>query len=247
MLSCLPFFHNQMQANPQKRHRIEQYKRLSYYAQYLLLSFHPSPLKNLLGRGKYSVRAYASLLHAPFAAVAGVIGAAVSSGIFRRSRSALAEAVEAAVPVAARGLVLFEAGTSWIIVPFLLSYVTANMVPLLAIALATGPDEPVERDAVEDEVAFPEALFVVPGTVELPVGLGLTVTVVMVVFERCTVEVARAAASVMAVLFFEPVEAGAVPSGAVERLTPVACATPATVVLFEKSATVALACEVLEE
>lgn len=128
---------------------------------------------------------------------------------------------------------------SWMMVPFLLSYVTANMVPLLATALATGAEEPVERGVVEDEVALAEALFVAPGTVELPVGLALTVTVVMVVFEKYTVEVARAAASVTVtvVLPFEPVEAGA---------TPVACATPAIVVPFEKSATVALAWEVLE-
>ena len=50
--------------------------------------------------------------HDPFFAVAGVIGAAVCSGAFRRSRFALADAVEAAVPVAASGSVLFEAGMS---------------------------------------------------------------------------------------------------------------------------------------
>jgi hypothetical protein len=97
------------------------------------------------------------LLHDPFAADAGVMGAAVSSGMFRRSRSALAEAVEAAVPVAASEFVAFEASTSWMIVPFLLSYVMANIVPLLAIALATGRDELeelVERGPVEDEVAL---------------------------------------------------------------------------------------------
>jgi hypothetical protein len=96
------------------------------------------------------------LLHDPFAADAGVMGAAVSSGMFRRSRSALAEAVEAAVPVAASEFVAFEASTSWMIVPFLLSYVMANIVPL-AIALATGRDELeelVERGPVEDEVAL---------------------------------------------------------------------------------------------
>lgn len=49
------------------------------------------------------------------------MGAAVCSGAFRRSRFALAEAVEAAVPVAASGLVALEASTSWMIVPFLLS------------------------------------------------------------------------------------------------------------------------------
>jgi hypothetical protein len=82
---------------------------------------HPSPPKNLPGLGKYSVLAYASLLHAPFFAATGVIGAAVCSGDskFRRSRLSLAEA--AAVPVADSELVEFEAETSWIMVPFLLS------------------------------------------------------------------------------------------------------------------------------
>lgn len=166
--------------------------------------------------------------------------------MFRRSRFALAEAVEAAVPVAASGSVLLEASMSWTIVPFLLSEVTAIMVPLLAVPSATEPEEPVERGVVDDEVALVEASLVAAARVELLVGLGLTVTVVIVVFEKYTVEVARAAASVMVALFFDAVEAGAVPSGAVERVAPVACATPDTVVLFENSATVALACEVLE-
>lgn len=72
-----------------------------------------------------------------------MIGAAAGcSGRVRRSRfTALAEAVEAAaVPVAASGLVLFEASTSWTMVPFLLSKVTASMVPLSAV-----PPVPVER------------------------------------------------------------------------------------------------------
>lgn len=126
--------------------------------------------------------------------MAGVIGAAVGSGAFRRSRFALAEAVEAAVPVAARGSVLFEAETRWMIVPFLLSYVMANMVPLLAIALGTGPEEPVERGVVEDEVPLVRGVPDAAGRVEFPVGLGLTVTVTKVVFEKWTVEVERAAA-----------------------------------------------------
>lgn len=116
--------------------------------------------------------------------MAGVIGAAVCSGAFRRSRFALAEAVEAAVPVAARGSVLFEGEMSWMIVPFLLSYVMANMVPLLAMALGTGPEEPVERGVVEDEVALVRGMPDAAGRVEFPVGLGLTVTVTRVVLEK---------------------------------------------------------------
>ena len=118
-----------------------------------------------------------------------MIGAAVCSGAFRRSRFALADAVEAAVPVAASGSVLFEAGMSWMIVPFLLSYVMANMVPLLAMALGTGPEEPVERGVVEDDVALVRGMPDAAGRVEFPVGLGLTVTVTKVVFEKWTVEV----------------------------------------------------------
>jgi hypothetical protein len=124
------------------------------------------------------------LLHEPFPAVAGVIGAAVCSGVLRRSRFALADAVEAAVPVAASESVLFEAGMSWTMVPFLLSYVMANMVPLLAIALGAGREEPVERDAVDDEVPLESGLPDAAGRVEFPVGLGLTVTVVKVVLEK---------------------------------------------------------------
>ena len=123
-----------------------------------------------------------------------MIGAAVCSGAFRRSRFALADAVEAAVPVAASGSVLFEAGMSWMIVPFLLSYVMANMVPLLAMALGTRPEEPVEMGVVEDEVAFVRGIPDAAGRVEFPVGLGLTVTVTRVVLEKWTVEVERAAA-----------------------------------------------------
>ena len=96
------------------------------------------------------------------------------------------------MPVAARGSVLFEAETSWMIVPFLLSYVMANMVPLLAIAL--GTEEPVERGAVADVVALERGMPDAAGRVEFPVGLGLTVTVTKVVFEKWTVEVERAAA-----------------------------------------------------
>jgi hypothetical protein len=176
------------------------------------------------------------LLHEPFAAVAGVIGAAVCSGAFRRSRFALADAVEAAVPVAARESVLFEAGTSSMIVPFLLSYVMANMVPLLAMPLATGPEEPVERGVVEDEVVLVRGLPEAAGRVEFPVGLGLTVTVTRVVFEKWTVEVEWAAAALRV-----PLVLGAAVIEAVLRGAPVACATPAVVVLFVNSATVARA------
>jgi hypothetical protein len=106
--------------------------------------------------------------------------------------------------------------------------------------LAIGWDEAVERALVEEEVV----LFEKAARVELfaCVGLGLTVTVVRVVLEEWTVEVevARAGATLMvALLFLDAV--------AVESFTPVAWATPAAVVLFEKSATVALAREVLEE
>ena len=129
----------------------------------------------------------------PLGAAAGSIGAVVEIGSPRRPRLALAEAVlkGAFVPVAARGLVLL-AGMSWMIVPFLLSYVMANMVPLLAIAL--GTEEPVERGAVADVVALERGMPDAAGRVEFPVGLGLTVTVTKVVFEKWTVEVERAAA-----------------------------------------------------
>ena len=140
------------------------------------------------------------------------------------------------MPDAARGSVLFEAETRWMIVPFLLSYVTANMVPLLAMALGTGPEEPVERGVVEDEVALARGMPDAAGRVEFPVGLGLTVTVTRVVFEKWTVEVERAAAALTVPLFFGAAVIEAVLSG-----TPVACATPAVVVLFVKSATVARA------
>jgi hypothetical protein len=106
--------------------------------------------------------------------------------------------------------------------------------------LAIGWDEAVERALVEEEVV----VFEKAARVELfaCVGLGLTVTVVMVMLENWTVdvEVAWAGATLMvALLFLDGV--------AVESFTPVAWATPAAVVLFEKSATVALAREVLEE
>jgi len=117
------------------------------------------------------------------------------------------------------------------------------MVPLLAIALATGRDEaeePVERGPEEDEVALVRALFGAPERVELPVGLGLTVTVTMVVFEKCTVDVERAAAAPTVPFLFEAAVIEAVLSDTLERLTPVACATPAVVVMFEKRGTVAL-------
>lgn len=165
-----------------------------------------------------------------------MIGAAVCSGAFRRSRFALADAVEAAVPVAARGSVLFDAGMSWMIVPFLLSYVMANMVPLLAMALGTGPEEPVERGVVEDDVALVRGIPDAAGRVEFPVGLGLMVTVTRVVLEKWTVEVERAAAALTVPLFLGAAVIEAVLSG-----TPVAWATPAVVVLFVKSATVARA------
>ena len=100
------------------------------------------------------------------------------------------------------------------------------MVPLEAMALADGLEE--EEVVLEDDGAPVEA-----GRVALPVGTDLTVTVVMVVLEKWTVEVARAGLPVI-VAFCPEVVAGAVPSGADVRLTPVACATPATV-LFAKS------------
>jgi hypothetical protein len=110
------------------------------------------------------------------------------------------------------------------------------MVPLEVMPFATGL---VERGLLEEEVELFEAAARV--ALFACVGLGLTVTVVMVVLEKWTVEVARAgAALVVALLFLRDAEA-------VERFTPVARATPATVVLFEKSATLALAREVLEE
>ena len=61
------------------------------------------------------------MLHDPLPVEAGVMGAAVCSGAVLRSRFALAEAVDAAVPLAPRALVVFEAETSWMMVPFLLS------------------------------------------------------------------------------------------------------------------------------
>ena len=182
------------------------------------------------------------MLHDPFADVAGVIGAAVCSGVFRRSRFALAEAVEAAVPVAARGSVLFEAETSRTMVPFLLSYVMANIVPLLAIALGTGREEPVERGVVAYEVALVRGLPDAAGRVEFPVGLGLTVTVVKVVLEKWTVEVGRAAAArTVPLLLGAGVIEALLSDTPVESMPPVAWATPAAVVPFEKSANVALA------
>lgn len=111
------------------------------------------------------------------------------------------------------------------------------MVPLLAIALGAGLDEPVERGRVEDEVPLLEALFDAPERVEFPVGLGLTVTVVIVVLEKYTVEVERAPAPMTVPLAFGDAVIDAVLSAPVERLTPVAWATPAARVLFEKSAT----------
>jgi len=114
------------------------------------------------------------------------------------------------------------------------------MVPLLAIALATGREveEPVERGVVEDVVVFAlvKGLPDEAGRVELLVGLGLTVTVTRVVFEKWKVEVERAAAAVTV-----PLLLGAAVIEAVLSDTPVAFATPAAVVLFEKSATVARA------
>jgi len=112
----------------------------------------------------------------------------------------------------------------------------ANMVPLLAMPLATGTEEPVERGVVEEEVALLRGLPDAAGRVELPVGLGLTVTVTKVVFEKWTVEVEWAAAALKVALLLGAAVMEAVLSGA-----PVAWATPAAVVLFEKSATVARA------
>ena len=121
----------------------------------------------------------------PLGAAAGSIGAVVEIGSPRRPRLALAEAVlkGAFVPVAARGLVLL-AGMSWMIVPFLSSWVTANIVPLLSTALATRDgegdlleEEPVESAVVEEEVAFLEAA-----------AVGFDTTVAIVVLEDRIVE-----------------------------------------------------------
>jgi hypothetical protein len=114
----------------------------------------------------------------PFGAAAGSIGAEVEIGSSLRPRLALAEAVVKGtlVPVAARGLVLLVAGMSWMMVPFLASWVTAYIVPLLSTALATRGegdlfevDEPVDTGVVEDEVAL------------LAAAEGLEATVAMVV------------------------------------------------------------------
>jgi hypothetical protein len=144
-------------------------------------------LKNLPGLGTDSVLAYVSLFQAdPFGAAAGSIGVEVEIGSSLRPRLALAEAVVkgAVVPVAARGLVLLVAGMSWMIVPFLASWVTAYIVPLLSTALATrgegdlfeDDEEPVENAVVEDEVALLAAV------------KGLEATVAMVVLEDWIVE-----------------------------------------------------------
>ena len=144
----------------------------------------------------------------PLGAAAGSIGAVVEIGSPRRPRLALAEAVlkGAFVPVAARGLVLL-AGMSWMIVPFLSSWVTANIVPLLSTAFATREgegdlleEEPVESAVVEEEVAFLEAA---------AVGFDTTVARVVVLEDRI-------------------VEG---------TLMPVAAATPGAVVLAPKRAT----------
>lgn len=78
------------------------------------------------------------------------------------------------------------------------------MVPLLAMALADGLDEPVESGVVEDEVAFVKALPVAAGRVELPVGVDFTVTETMVVF------VAPVACATPAIVLFAKSGAGLV-------------------------------------
>jgi hypothetical protein len=121
------------------------------------------------------------------------------------------------------------------------------MVPLEVMPLATGL---VEWGLLEEKVVLFEAAAARVALFAC-VGLGLTVTVVKVVLEKWTVEVARAGAALMVVLllllFLDNGEAVAVFRTAVERFAPVAWATPADFVLFENSATVALAREVLEE
>jgi hypothetical protein len=120
----------------------------------------------------------------PFGAAAGSIGAEVEIGSSLRPRLALAEVVVkgAVVPVAARALVLLVAGMSWMMVPFLASWVTAYIVPLLSTALATrgegalSMEEPVESAVVEDEVAL------------LAAAEGLEATVAMMVLEDWIVE-----------------------------------------------------------
>jgi hypothetical protein len=119
------------------------------------------------------------------------------------------------------------------------------MVPLEVMPLATGL---VEWGLLEEEVVLFEAAAARVALFAC-VGLGLTVTVVRVVLEKWTVEVARAGAALMValLLFLDNGEAVAVFRSAVERFAPVDWATPADFVLFENSATVALAREVLEE
>jgi hypothetical protein len=148
----------------------------------------------------------------PLGAAAGSIGVEVETGASRRPRLALAEAAlrgaVVPVPVAARALVPLVAGTSWMIVPFLSSWVMAYIVPSLSTALATrgegasfvedDGDLVVERGMVEDVVPL------------LAAGEGLETTVAMVVFEDWIVE---------------------------GILMPVAAATPGAVVLAPKRAT----------
>jgi hypothetical protein len=126
----------------------------------------------------------------PLGAAAGSIGVEVETGASRRPRLALAEAAlrgaVVPVPVAARALVPLVAGTSWMIVPFLSSWVMAYIVPSLSTALATrgegasfvedDGDLVVERGMVEDVVPL------------LAAGEGLETTVAMVVFEDWIVE-----------------------------------------------------------
>lgn len=126
-------------------------------------------------------------------------------------------------------------------VPFLASYVTANMVPLLSTAFATGgdeADEPVARGVLDDPVACEP---VASGLVELFVALAFTVTDARVNFEWCAVEEAWAAAALVVAFIVDDPEAGAVLKGTAERPVPVACATPDAVVLLAKSATVPVA------
>lgn len=142
------------------------------------------------------------------------MGAAVGAGASRRPISALALALAvepdaAAIPLAPSGLVMLLAGMSWTIVLFLLSYVTANIVPLLLTALAIGADDedvPVDSGAEADddlpvEAAAPAVALREPLVVVWPVPRGALASLVRVVKPADTVELLLGAAVALAVEF----------------------------------------------